>query len=103
MVSVDLEVTFKTADGVLNEALTANARIGGGLANMGFQADLPAAKIAGTYPVVVGPRDQIKLVFSGHFEGNQYTGSISELSQTVSIPGGSWVETGAGVDASTDH
>jgi len=104
-ISVDLDVTFKTADGVLNEALTATAHYSSNITAMNFQADLPATKIAGTYPIVTGSRDQVKLVFSGQFEGAKYSGSISEVGQGTSIPGGSWIETAvsAGADASPDH
>jgi len=105
-VSVDLDVTFKTADGVLNEAFTATARYVSNSTSVGLQADLPAAKIAGTYPIVTGTRDQVKLAFSGQFEGATYNGSISEVvDQKVSIPGGSWAETAVGgvSDASPDH
>jgi len=104
-ISVDLDVTFKTADGVLNEAFTATAQYSSSISSMHFQADLPATKIAGTYPVVTGTRDLVKLVFGGQFEGAKYSGGISEVGQGTSIPGGSWIETavGAGADASPDH
>ena len=104
-ISVDLEVTFKTADGLLNESLTATAQYSSNISSMNLRADLPATKIAGTYPIVTGSRDQVKLVFGGLFEGAKYSGAISEVGQGTSIPGGSWIETavGAGADASTDH
>jgi hypothetical protein len=105
-ISVDLDVTFKTADGVLNEAFTATVHYASNISSVGFQADLPASKIVGTYPIVTGTKEQVKLVFSGQFEGAHYNGSISEvMDQKVSIPGGSWMETAVGgaSDASTDH
>ena len=90
---------------MLNEVFTGTAQRTSDLAAVTFQASLPASKIAGTYPIVTGNKDQVRLVFSGHFEGTQYTGSISEVGQGVSIPAGSWTETtvGAGADASSDH
>jgi hypothetical protein len=102
-VTVDLNVTFKTADGVLDEALTATARYQPDITNVSFRGELPATKIGGTYPIVTGTKEQVKLVFLGQFEKTQYNGSISEEGQGVSIPGGSWAETAIGADASSDH
>jgi hypothetical protein len=98
-ISLQLDVTFKTADGVFDEALTATATYSTNRTSVLVQAELPATQIRGSYPVVAGSRDQVKLVFSGLFEGNQYTGGISEvLVGQVSFSGGSWAET-AVVDA----
>jgi hypothetical protein len=104
MVSVGLDVTFKTADGVLDEAFTATASYSGDRTSVLVQADLPATRIGGTYPIVAGTRDQVKLVFTGLFEGTGYTGSISEvLEGQVSFSGGGWAETAVGnvTDGST--
>jgi hypothetical protein len=102
-VTVELNVTFKSANGVFDEALTAVARYEPGITNVSFQGELPATKIGGTYSIVTGTKEQVKLVFMGQFENSQYNGSISEVGQGVSIPGGSWAETTAGADASSDH
>jgi hypothetical protein len=102
-ITVDLNVTFKTADGVLDESLTATARYESDVTNVSFRGELPATKIGGSYPIVTGTKDQVKLVFIGQFENSQYNGSISEEGQGVSIPGGSWAETSIGGDASSDH
>jgi hypothetical protein len=101
MVSVELDVTFKTADGVFDEAFTATASYSTNRTSVLVQAELPATQIRGSYPIIAGSRDQVKLVFSGLFEGNQYTGGISEvLVGQVSFSGGSWAETAVGnVDA----
>ena len=58
MISVDLDVTFKTADGLLNEALTATAQY-----SFDTHVDEPSrgsageARSLGTYPIVTGSRD----------------------------------------------
>jgi hypothetical protein len=104
MVSLNLDMTFKTADGVLNEAFTATASYSATGTSVFVHADLPATRIGGTYPVVAGTRDQVKLAFQGTFEGTRYTGGISEvLEGQVSFSGGGWVETAAGnvADGST--
>jgi len=81
---------------VFDEAFTATASYSTARTSVLVQADLPATEIRGSYPVVAGSRDQVKLVFSGLFEANRYTGGISEvLVGQVSFSGGSWAETSA--------
>jgi hypothetical protein len=106
-VSLDLDVTFKTADGVFNEAFTATVQYVANATSVLFQATLPATKIAGSYPIALGTKDQVELVFTGVFEGAQFTGGVSEVEVgALSIGAGSWTEIvvgDAGSDASPDH
>jgi hypothetical protein len=99
-ITVQLHLTFKTADGVFDEVFPATATYVAGGTSVRVQAYLAATQLGGTYPVIAGTRDQVELAFAGLFEANRYTGGVSEvLPGQVSFSGGSWAETTVGNDA----
>jgi hypothetical protein len=109
-VTIDLNVTFKTADGVLDESFTATAVYSGpGAGGAGWSYSLPGTSIRGTFPVALGTPAQVSLGFDATFDAAQQRGTVSERGPTTGggqreFTAGSWMANGAGPssDASTD-
>jgi hypothetical protein len=109
-VSIDLDVTFKTADGVLDESFTATAVYSGpATSGAGWSYSLPGTAIRGTFPVALGTPAQVNLNFDANFDAAQQRGTVSEWGPTTGggqrqFTAGSWMANGAGPssDASTD-
>jgi hypothetical protein len=109
-VTIDLNVTFKTADGVLDESFTATAVYSGpGAGGAGWSYSLPGTAIRGTFPVALGTPAQVSLGFDATFDAAQQRGTVSERGPTTGggqreFTAGSWMANGAGrsSDASTD-
>jgi len=105
-ITVDLDLGFKTADGTLDEKLVVTAQFEQNNPSVSFTGDLPAAKIAGTYPIATGVPAETRLSVGGVFQNDGCTGSISEMTTKVSFDGGQWtsksVQPDAGSDASGD-
>ncbi len=109
-VTIDLNVTFKTADGVLDESFTTTAVYSGpGAGGAGWSSSLPGTAIRGTFPVALGTPAQVSLGFDATFDATQQRGTVSERGPTTGggqrqFTAGSWMANGAGPssDASTD-
>jgi hypothetical protein len=109
-VTIDLDVTFKTADGVFAETFTATATYPGpGASGAGWSYFLPGTAIRGTFPVALGTPAQVNLSFDATFDAAQQRGTVSEWGPTTGggqreFTAGSWLARGTGPssDASTD-
>ena len=109
-VTIELNVTFKTADGVLDESFTTTAVYSGpGAGGASWSSSLPGTAIRGTFPVALGAPAQVSLGFDATFEAAQQRGTVSERGPTTGggqreFTAGSWMANGAGQssDASTD-
>ncbi len=107
---MDLEVTFKTADGVFNETFTATASYpGSGVSGASWSFSLAGNAIRGTFPVSLGTPAQVSLSFDATFGAAQQRGSVSEWGPATGggqreFTAGGWLAngTGSGSDASTD-
>jgi hypothetical protein len=67
-----------------------------------WNANLPATKIAGTYPIAGGTADKVHLYFNGRFNGAACDGGISEMTSTLSFDGGQWKTAASMSDAAAD-
>jgi hypothetical protein len=87
--SLELDLTFKTADGVFDEHFVGTVTSGDGALSPSLSADLPATAIRGSYPVSAGARADVHLSFGAQFAGvNLSNGIISEMTSTSSYGGG---------------
>jgi hypothetical protein len=89
-VSVEVDGTFVTADGVFNEHVdtTVTSRNGDGAIEL--EGTLPATQLHGSYMISFGPAAQVSLDFDARFSGSQVLpGGISEVGPTISGGGGS--------------
>jgi hypothetical protein len=105
--TVDMNVTFTTADGAFKETVVATVTLvgpqfqgQGAAASVRWDVDLPATKLAGTFPVSAGTADAVHLRFNGRFSPTTCDGIISEVTSQISCGGGTW--TAVASDASTD-
>jgi hypothetical protein len=96
-VSVDVTMTFRTADGSFDEQFTASAwssayRATGSQNGSGdnWNAAIPGTAVVGQYQFTLGTAAQTKLAFMGEFNGTTATGQVSEMNATVSGGGGDW-------------
>jgi hypothetical protein len=89
-VSVEVDGTFMTADGVFNEHVdsTLTARAGDGALDL--EGILPATELHGTYMISFGTPSQVSLYFLARFAGQEVLpGDVSEVGPSISGGGGS--------------
>jgi hypothetical protein len=86
-IEVDMDVTFKTADGTFNEHFTAPVVFDG--RDRWWQATVPGSEVKGTY-AFVGALKQIEDVsFDGLLSGDTMTGEVTEINpQGVTVTTG---------------
>jgi hypothetical protein len=90
IVSLPLDVTFKTADGAFDEQFVATATVYWPGGQVEWQGSLPASQLHGTYPPIFSPNETV--IFYGQLAGPSYdNGSVDEMVwNKISGGGGSW-------------
>jgi hypothetical protein len=94
-VSVDVAMTFRTADGSFDEQFTATAVFSNPAAPdspdnwTNWSATIPGTAVMGHYQFI-GTATQTTLAFQGEFRGTTATGQVTEMNATSSRGVGGW-------------